>query len=128
MSFDYTIAPSSGHVKVIGTGAITTSDCIQIIDRVMSDPRCCPDSTGLIDLRNAIYHPDDEAEIINIAKEMESFQAKLHNKIAVVARRATLLTAELFSVHVRTTTNVHIRVFTDFSAAEAFCGVASTPP
>jgi len=121
MGFSYTISLSGNHIQIVGIGEITTLDCIEEIERVMSDPRCRPDSTALIDLRDATYKPRTQEEVIHIAEVLEMFSSMMQNNIAIVARRATLFPAEILSSHVRKAIDVKIRVFVDLAAAEAFC-------
>ena len=121
MALTYDISPSGDRVRIVGAGALTTSDFVAIIQRIHSDPRRLPDSTALVDLRDASYQPKDDAEIIHIAKALEAFRAVVNNNIAIVANKCTVFLAELFSLHVRAETHVEVRVFTDIRAAEAFC-------
>ncbi|MEI6564059.1 MAG: hypothetical protein WCO42_07120 [bacterium] len=121
MGFAYEISQSGNHVQVVGTGKITTAECIGLVERVMSDPRHRPDSTALIDLRDAIYEPKDMAEVIQISTALEAFHYVLKDNIAIVARQSTLFPAEIFSTHVREAINIRIRVFVDMDAAEEFC-------
>lgn len=120
MAFTYEISPSGNHLQIVGTGKITTIDCIGLVERVMSDPRCRPDSTALIDLRDVTYEHKDKAEVIQISTALKVFHSMLRNNIAIIANRATLFPAEILSTHVREATNVRIRVFVDIEAAEAF--------
>lgn len=128
MAFTYEISPSGDHVHVIGTGDVTTDNCIGIIERVLSDPRCRPDSTALIDLSDAVYKHGNDAEAVRIAKALEAFEPMLQNNIAVVAKKGTLFPAEIFCLHVRQAKQIRIRVFTELAAAEAYCHEAPTPP
>jgi hypothetical protein len=121
MSFSYRILLSGHHVQVVGRGAVTTTDCIDILMRVLGDPRTRPDSTALIDLRSADYMTADESEIIAIAKAMEQRSRKLQNNIALVAKRSMLLLAELLAARVRSVARIPMRVFVDLKAAQAFC-------
>jgi hypothetical protein len=121
MALTYDISPSGDRVRIIGAGTLTTDDFVAIIQRIHSDPRCLPDSTALVDLRDASYQPEDDAEVIHIAKALEAFRAMVNNNIAIVANKCTIFFAELFSIHVRAETRVEVRVFTDIHAAEAFC-------
>lgn len=127
MAIFYEISRSGDHIKIVGTGEITTADCIRIIECVMSDPRCRPDSTALIDLSDATYAPSDRREVIHIAEALKMFSFMMKNNIAIVARRATLFPAEILSSHIRRAINVRMRVFVDLAAAEAFCGMPITP-
>jgi len=124
MSFIYEFSPTNDQIFIVGSGKVTTADCIDLINNVMADPRCNPDSTGLIDLREVTYEPDDMAEVFQIATALESFQSLLGNNIAVIARQATLFPSEMFSAHVRQVIHANIKVFLDMEAAKAFC---STP-
>ena len=107
-------------MRVIGTGQFTTADCVGLVKRVMADPRNRPESSALIDLRNATYHSDNLAEVIDIATALETFYSLLKTKIAIVAKQSLLLPAEVVATHVRTATHAVIRVFVDVAAAEAF--------
>ncbi|MEI6149128.1 MAG: hypothetical protein WCS01_08550 [bacterium] len=127
MAIDYMITPSGDQVRVVGTGVLTTRDFIAAVERIHSDPRCLPESSALIDLRDATYEPKDQAEVIDIATALEAFRSVLNNNIAIVARRSTIFFAELFSAHVRAATHVGVRVFTDLGAAVAFCGKGGHP-
>ena len=121
MALCYDITPSGNQVRILGTGALTTAEFIAMIERLCSDPRCRSDSTALVDLRNASYKPEDDAEIIDIARALGAFRSVLKSNIAIVTKQSTLFLAELFSLHVRDSTNAEVRVFADISAAEAFC-------
>lgn len=89
----------------------------------MTDPRCRPDSTALINLSEASYEPGDQAEVFRIASSLETFHSMMQNNIAIVANHAMLFVAEILSSHIRKTLNVKIRVFVDLDAAQAFCNV-----
>jgi len=121
MSFVYQISPSGGHIKAVGTGKITTNDCIGIIKRVLTDPHCTPDSTAVIDLSDAVYSYKNEKEVIRIAKALEAGKALLKNRIAIVAKRATLFPAEIFSLYMRKITHIKIRVFLNLTSAKNYC-------
>ena len=121
MSLAYEITALGDHVRIVGTGRITTKDCIGVVEHVLHDPRCRPDSTALVDLRDATYDPSEQAEIIDIAKAMESFPTMLKNNIAIVAKQSTIFLAEILSTYLRQVANIGIRVFVDITAAEAFC-------
>jgi len=121
MSFAYEISPSGAHVRIVGADNITTADCVRLVRSVVSNPRCRPDSTALVDLRAAIYEPRAMEEVISIATTLEMFPSMLGNNIAIVARRATLFYAEIFSAHVRAATRVPIKVFVELDAAVRFC-------
>ena len=113
----------------MATAPITTANCMGVIERVMSDPRCRPDATALIDLSGATGLPVDRGDIIQIANAVEAFHSRMGNRIAIVAKRAMLFPAEIFSLHVREAVHVGIRVFVDPSAAEDFCrGADNHPP
>lgn len=121
MTFDYKFMQSGEHVRIAISGKITSNGCKGLIERVMSDPLLHPNSTALIDLRDATYERESKAEVIDIATALETFHSMLKNNIAIVAMRSTLFYAEIFSTHVRAATNVGIKVFVDIAAAEAFC-------
>lgn len=121
MPFVYKISPSGHHIRVVGTGRITTTNCISILGEVLSDPRCLPHSTALIDLSGAAYVHKDKMEVIKIAKAMEAGKALLKNRIAIVAKHAELFPAEILSLYLREMSDIRIRVFTDIDAGEAFC-------
>ncbi len=92
-----------------------------MVRRILSDPRHHPNATGLIDLRNATYELKNPAEIIRIAKALESFHSVLKNNIAIVAKRAMLFPAEILSLHARATKHIGIRVFLNLTAAKNYC-------
>ena len=121
MSFVYQISSSGAHINAVGTGKITTNDCIGIIKRVLTDPHCTPDSTAVIDLSDAVYSYKNEKEVIRIARALEAGKSLLKNRIAIVAKRATLFPAEIFSLYVRQSMDIKIRVFTSIQAGKAFC-------
>ena len=120
MALAYEISPSGDQVRVVGTGGLTTADCIGLVRRVMTDPRNRPESAALIDLRKATYQAEDMAEVVDIAKALEAFHSLLKNNIAIVAERSLLLPAEILATHVKIATNTAIKVFVDVAAAEAF--------
>ena len=121
MSFVYEISPSGDHIRAVGTGKITTNDCIGIIKRVLTDPLCTPASTALIDLSDAVYTYHDRTEVIRIAKALEAGKDLLKNRIAIVAKRSTLLPAEVFSLYMREFTHIKIRVFLNLTSALNYC-------
>jgi len=121
MEFMCKVIQSANHMRIVVGGKITADDCIGLIEQVMSDPHRHPDSTALIDLRNATYDFRDKTDVIRIAHALEAFQSLLKNNIAIVAQKCTLFPAEIFCLHIRETTNLGIRVFVDIAAAEAFC-------
>lgn len=121
MSFVYQISPSGDHVHVVGTGKITTDNCIRIVGRVLSDPRCLPDSTALIDLSEAVYSYKNEQEVIRIAKALEEGKDLLKNRIAIVAKHATLFPVEIFSLYMREITHINVRVFLSLTSAMDYC-------
>jgi hypothetical protein len=59
--------------------------------------------------------------VIEVARILESCPDLCKTTIAIVAVRSVLLAAEIFALHVRSTTGVDIRVFVDMEAAELFC-------
>ena len=120
MSLEYRILQPENHVRIVGSGNITPDELTCVINQVMADPRCSPESTALIDLRNATYRSDSIHKTIMVAKAVESFPDMLKGKIAIVAARSTLLVAEIISLHMRTVADVGIRVFLDIDAAEEF--------
>jgi hypothetical protein len=126
MSFDYQISPSGDHVSVVGTGKITTDSCIRIIGNILSDPRCRPDSTALIDLSDAVYSYNDEQEVIRVAKALEAGKDLLKNRIAIVAKQATLFPVEIFSLYMREISHINVRVFLSLTSAMDYCKGATT--
>ncbi len=120
MALTYEISPSGDQVRVVGTGEITTADCIGLVRRVIADPRNHPDSSALVDLRNATYQAADLAEVIDIAKALETFHFGARNHVAIVAKESLLLPTEIFVTHVKIATDAGIKVFVDLAAAEAF--------
>jgi hypothetical protein len=121
MSFSYRISPSKDHVHVVGKGPVTADDCIGIVKRVLADPRCLPESTALIDLREAAYATADRRDLMGIAEVIEGLSSMFKNNVAIVARGSTLFISELISAHVRDTAHILMRVFVDKAAAEDFC-------
>jgi len=121
MPYTYKISPSGDHVDIIGTGEISTAECLKLIKMIISDPNQNAESTALIDLRDATYFTRDRAEVVKIAKALEANHTVLKNNIAIVAKKATLFHAELLARHVREATEVSIKVFVDYAAAKAFC-------
>lgn len=120
MALAYRISPSGNHVRIVGRGKITADECIDLVEHIMADPRNRPGSTALVDLRAATYATELQAEVINIAEALETFQSLLAGSIAIVANPALLLPAEIFSTHVRKAAHVAVRVFVDIAAAETF--------
>jgi len=121
MSLAYKISPSGEHVRIVGTGGITTNDCIGMVKRVLSNPRRRPNATALIDLRAATYKSHHPAEVIDIAMSLATFHSKIKNHIAIVATQSTIFPAEIFATYLRKVTHLGIRVFADIAAAKAFC-------
>jgi len=121
MSFVYRISPSGNHVEVVGTGRLTTRECIGLVNRILSDPRRHSNATALIDLRDATYRPRSLSDVIKIAQSVGAFHSLLSNNIAIVAQRSTLFLAEILSTAIRKATRVSIKVFVELSAARKFC-------
>lgn len=121
MSLRYTIPESGDLVRVVGTGLITTRQCMKVLDRIMSDPRHRAESAAVVDLRKAVYKPGNLSEVLDIAKTMHAVRAMLKGRIAIVAERTTILPAEIVSSHLRKVAGIGIRVFADVAAAKAFC-------
>jgi hypothetical protein len=121
MSLAYRISPVGAYVRIVGTGKITTDDCIRLVKRLLHDPRRRPNSTALIDLRNAIYTPDHDAEVIYVGQALKAFHFTLRNKVAIVAKQSMIFPAEILSTYVRKVTHLGIMVFADLGAARAFC-------
>ena len=120
MALAYEISSSGDQVRVVGTGKITTADCVGLVEHVMTDTRCRRDAKALVDLRNAIYQPKNLAEVIDIAKVLETFASRLKSHIAIVAKQSLLLPTEVLATHVRQATHAGIRVFVDVAAAKSF--------
>ena len=121
MPLIYRISPSGHHVRIVGTGTLTTRDCITLIRRVLSDTHRAPDASAFVDLRDATYNPMNLEDVITIAREVRAFHSRIRNNVAIVARRSTLFLAELLSEAIRKTFDLSIRVFVDASAARAYC-------
>ena len=121
MALAYHISPSGDHVRIVGTGAITTDECIGMVGHILADPLRRPNTTALVDLRDASYVPEDNAEVVDIAKAVESLPFMRTTKVAIVATQSTIFPAELFCAHVREAIHLAIRVFVDLAAAESFC-------
>ena len=121
MTFTFKTLQSGNHMRIVVSGKINADDCIGSLKHVMSDPHSHHVSPALIDLRDATYEHRDKADVIDVARALETFHSMLKNNIAIVAMRSTLFYAEVFSAHVRAATNAGIKVFVDIAAAEAFC-------
>jgi hypothetical protein len=121
MSLAYRISPSGDRVRIVGIGEITTDDCIGMVKRVLSNPRRRPNATALIDLRDATYKPQDQAEVIDVAMALATFHSRVKNHIAIVAKQSTIFPAEIFAAYLRKATHLGIRVFADIAAAKAYC-------
>jgi hypothetical protein len=116
MSLAYKISPSGEHVRIVGTGGITTNDCIGMVKRVLSNPSRRPNATALIDLRAATYKPHHPAEVIDIAMALATFHSQIKNHIAIVATQSTIFPAEIFATYLRQVTHLGIRVFVSAGA------------
>jgi hypothetical protein len=121
MSFVYKISPSGDEVRIVGKGKITTAQCIGVIERIMSDPRCHLDATAVVDLHKATYEPKDQAEVIAIGRKLAKFHRRLKSHIAIVAQHSTFFPAEMLASYLRKVARVGIKVFADIAAAEAYC-------
>lgn len=122
MPFVYDISSPERHVRVVGRGAVTTEQCIEAVYRIISDPKCLPDYTALVDVRELDYVTKDDGEIIQVAQAIEALKNHCRNNIAIVARGYLLFTAELLAAHVRNAEHINMRVFWDAASAEEFCG------
>lgn len=128
MSFDYRIPPSGSPVRIVATGRIRAVDCVRMVSRIVSDPRCKADSEAIVDLRHAVYRPEDLSDVKMIAGAMEDVSAMLKGRIAIVAEKSTILAAEVLSAYLRKAHGIGIRVFADMAAAKVFCsGVRPAP-
>ncbi|MEI6789031.1 MAG: hypothetical protein WCL49_11200 [bacterium] len=121
MSLVYSINDSGSHLTVTGTGKVTAECCINLLKDILKDPRCQPDQTALIDMREATVGGIETSGILAIAKLMEECSQIFKNHIAIVARSSDLLSAELLSTHVRNAKKISIRVFVDQAAAMDYC-------
>ena len=121
MALAYEISPAGEYVRVIGSGEITTVECIRMAKRILFDSRRRPDSAALVDLRNATYAPKDQTEIIHIAKAVEMFQFMLRNNIAIVVNQPLIFPTEILATYIRKVTHLGIRVFVDLAAAMDYC-------
>ena len=107
-------------MRVVGSGELTTVECVSLVKHVIADPRNLPDSSTLVDLRNASYQTEDLADVIDIAAALEKFHFVAKNHVAIVAKESLLLPTEIFVTHVKIATDAGIKVFVDLAAAEAF--------
>jgi hypothetical protein len=121
MSLTYTINESGNHLTVVGTGKVTSARCIELLKKILQDPRCRPDQTALLDMRRAIFQSLESEGIIALAKLIEEFSDVFRKPVAIVAQSTALLSAELLSTHVRNAKNISIRVFVDYNAAMDYC-------
>lgn len=121
MSIAYQISPSGHHIQVVGSGRVTTQGIIRVIRRIFSDPLFHPDSTALIDLHEAVYLYKNDRDVMKVALALEKNKTLLGNRIAIVAKQATLFPAEVLSLYMRTTTHARIRVFISLAAAMRYC-------
>ncbi len=71
MPFSYNISPNGDQVRIVGTGKITANACVGLFERVITDPRRRPDSAALIDLREAVYEPRGQGDVVQIAQAVE---------------------------------------------------------
>jgi hypothetical protein len=121
MSLTYTINESGNHLTVIGTGKVTSENCIDLLKVILQDPRCLPEQTALLDMRKATFPGLESAGIIALAKLIEEFSDVFKMHVAIVAQSTALLSAELLSTHVRNAKDINIRVFVDVDAALDYC-------
>ena len=121
MSLAYRVSRSEDQVYLVGKGRVTAADCIGVVKRVLADSRCHPESTALIDLREAIYETSDMSDIIRVAKSIEKLASMFKNNVAIVAKGALIFPAELLASHVRNLAYIPMKVFADLAAAKAFC-------
>jgi len=121
MSLTYKINDCGSHVSIVARGKVTAEQCVAFVRRLVKDPHCRPDQTALIDFRNAVFQSRKPGDILDIARTIESIEYLCRNKIAIVARSATLFTAELMSLHIRRAKHISIRVFLDLAAAKSYC-------
>jgi hypothetical protein len=121
MPLTYDIAPAGDHLRIVGSGPLTTADLVATIRLVTSDRRWLLYASALVDLRATTYKHKDQAEIITVAAALEAFRFALKGRIAIVAGPDISFFAEIFAVHVRQTTDIPIKVFVDLPAAEKYC-------
>jgi len=120
MSLAYSIFPAEEHVRIVGKGKVTASDCIATIQRVAADPLSRPHFSVLADLRTITF--DDTREIVDIAEVLEEQTPLWEGNIAIVAKGALLFPSVLLATHVRAAQPfINIKVFADGSSAETFC-------
>lgn len=121
MSLIYTVDTRAKLVTIVGTGKVTATDLLSLIRRIAVDPAYLPNLPALVDMRKAVFESRRRGDILDVARRIEETEAFLKSHIAIVARAATLLTAELMSAHIRAAKHISIRVFLDISAAMNFC-------
>lgn len=121
MAFTYCVSYAGRQVHVVATGTFNAADCIRLVKRILTDSHVRPDSTALVDLRDAVFLSSDRGDVLRIAAAMEEAASMCRNNIALVAKGGLILLAELLATHVRNTAHIPMRVFADAEAAEAFC-------
>jgi len=125
MPLEYSVSSDGGAVHIIGNGPIGIQDCTTVIEKVRNDSRRRAGCSVLIDLQHANcapLHEDSLNEIMEIAGHDGTTP---YGNMAIVASGATLLYAEILSLHLRDKHQISIQVFVNMNAAQAHC--ARTP-
>ncbi len=131
MPLEYSISQDGREVHITGDGPIGIQDCMDLFKRIRIDPGRRKGCSVLIDLQHAncmSLHEDNIAEVMKIVGHGRTAP---YGNMAVVARGATLLHAELLASQLRIRSEISIQVFVDINAAKAYCAsmpvLASTP-
>ncbi len=129
MPFVHTVFREEQHVLLVGKGKVTASVFADAARQVAEDPAYLPHFTVLVDAREVVHTPENEAQVLEMAKVMADLKASFQNNVAIVARGSLLLMAATLVALVRKVTSIKMRVFVDMAAAEAFCrdGHAADP-
>lgn len=127
MPLEYSVSDDGGTVHIIGSGPIGIQDCTTVIERVRNDSRRRAGCSVLIDLQQAncaSLHEDNLNDIMEIAGHHGTTP---YGNMAIVASGATLLYAEILSLHLRDKYQISIQVFVNMNAAKAFCATTPAP-
>lgn len=121
MAFSYSIPASANRVNVVARGRIAPADCLALVLDILGDPHYDPDSTALVDVRNASYDLKNMEGVPELAEALRKLDSVFSQHIAIVARKSMLFPAEVFAACVRKATNAPIKVFMNIQAAEQYC-------
>jgi len=126
MGLDYTIDPSAAQVSVVGSGHLSMSQMLAVVERVAEDPRFRSQYTVIYDIRRSDYAArleDGDAFAATLKRREASFQ----NRFALVVPESLHMLARLYCVVASVAGVDRLKCFTDMEAAAAWCRESRLP-